>query len=95
MVTWVWGGGEIGESPPPLVLNYSKDTLEGGGGMAPPRPHPLTTPLVPSTGRCPRCTGIHRDKHSSTASIHVHTVTANRGHVPWDMSMDSQPPHSH
>ena len=34
MVTLVWGGGEgvLGEGPPPLVFNYSKEAL----GVAPP-----------------------------------------------------------
>ena len=42
MVTLVWGGGEgvLGEgSPhPPLVFNYSKEALGGGGGGRVPSP---------------------------------------------------------
>ena len=43
MVALVWGGGEgvLGEgSPPPLVFNYSKEAL-GGGGVNPQKALPL------------------------------------------------------
>ena len=75
------GGGQGGGGP--LLLWLSAVLMHPWG---PPRPPPpLSRPRV----------SVHGGHGWGPALIHcipIHTVTANQGHLPWDMSKDSPPP---
>ena len=83
MVTLVWGGGEgvLGEAPPPLVFNYSKEAL-------PPPPTPpgrLCTPAGHAGGASPT--------QPSPPHTSIHATPERNSEVPTSSWMTKGPRH--